>query len=1081
MGHKRKAKDKKHKNNVSRHPQHNDPIDTQSQQYSMSWRASKALSWTYNTLVGAGVYIGLSRIPGALASALPDLGNLNLKRTDHTASDLMRQATQISCDNGTQIDTWFPVSTVTATPIFRMVNGAMVTASIGPYTGSAYYRFIVNSFNQNNNPLLPANIPVDAGTWDAGNPFVIATESGPVFCYNTVTSTDQTYCVPYTDNLQPAGSIQNVAYWNSYSQRNPRGAPRKGGGFEVLWEDDYFGNPIYNGIFWKGFQSDNVTPINPQEVRVSTIANSNNINGQIIVNPDNSGTHFWQQKINNNYCIVKRSYNIARNFTDVAEVNLSNATLPNYDAVNVQPAQFSNGQGKLVYLASPTPGGKYNFYVQNITLYPNFQLVGKPVNITANQGITFNLNTAYSVMVTENNGLRISIAAPDTSLSYQALIMNVNPDNTLNGNITPIDPNSYSQTGSTIVDRGNGRFTVGYQGGTNVVFQTYSANPFMNTPNNVTINELANNQTVSLPGFFVEQTTYQQNQITATITVAPNIMALSTTASLPANAAVNYDTNTGTLTLTTSGSSCKTDMNNLLCKLQGYVQAYGRISGNMDITITDDSGQMYNTSIPVDVVTQNFIPTVRNAYLYIGQNNRSQLIFDIQTQDNVPANSLNVFLGNLNPSAATAELVNGTVTEQGITQYTLNENNQVWVQQLGGNNAPQFTVAVSSYDGQPSVPVNVNVFFFPTPQEIARQFTYYAKNTTDTTPIPITNINFEVINSNSPTTEQIWLVYYGSNPHGGIYRKGDFNNPITSFSQADADNVTNPVLFFIPDGSGQDPNFSVGFTDGYNTLPVLPVNIQYTVAPAPVPAPSTPQTQANNSNFLNTTSLALKIAGAFIGLVTAEKRYEDFIRHYINPFANFVKRTGWFYGQGFGYFSFESNSGAKFSDLIDKLETLVIVKRKKKNIETGIEEGEDIAVPIKGIINDELKNYNFFIRFIPFYTTKENETLKRIAAIFASELKDYKDVDEHFSIRLLCYLAFGGLPLKKDMLNLAENEANIRKIADNITQKLAEDTSKKTCCNVWSLCNGKSRNNMNRSSPRLEELIDMSRSQTLTK
>lgn len=970
--------------------------------YDINWHVTKTLSWTFNTLVGAGVYLGLSSIPTAVASALP-IANIRYQKTDKTASALMKRGGQQACQNTTQTTNWFSLGSVTATPYFSNVNGAMVTTAIGP-TGTAFPGMFVNSFNDDNNPLV-ANTQVDANTWTAGNNVVIPTQAGPVFCYNTVTATTQAFCVPYTDSLQAAGSIQNVAYWNSYSQKNPSGAARNGGGFEVVFESNTVnGNANNYQIFLKGYQADNVTPISVQEARVSTITNSNNINSGVIVNPDNSGTVYWQQRINNINQIVKRSYNASRVFIDPAEVTLSNTTLPNYDCVSPQIVALPNGQAKLVFIGASTVGGIYNLYVQDVNLSPNFQLIGAPVNITANQGITIS-SADYSVMPTANNGLRIVMSAFPPSGSLKAYIMDVKANNTLTSGISLIDPNTYAQRGMTIVDRGSGRYTIGYQCGSNVCHQTYNTKPFIIRPTNITINQQAYNQTITIPGIFVEQTTYQRNQLNVTLQVDPNILKIYTSATAPTNAAVNYDASTGILSLSTRGINCLTDMNNLLCDLKCDINAYERDSSHLILTVSDDSAlAAYSTSVPVAVTAQNFVPTLNNAYLYIGQGNSSRFILDISTEDNVPANSLNIFLNNLNPSAASVEYRNGTVTQQGINRYTLDKNNDVQVRHLGGNSAPQFQVSVSSYDGQQSQAINVNVFFFPKPQIIARQISYNAKSKDDRTPVVITDLNFENINSNSPTSAQIYTVIYDGNPHGGFYRKPDFDNRIEYFTQAEVDNTTHPIIYFIPDGSGEKPNIEIGFSDGYNTLPIVPIEFDYTVAPAVEPS------KANNQLVTGA-----DVIQYFIGLIVANKSAKmlaDFIRHRKNPFANFVRNAG-----NFGYNSFDTVSGHQFTTLVDKMVT---------------------THGITGEVKKNAMEYSFLSRYIPFYMTPQERKLIIFAKAYAEELAKHKEVDQFILARWF-YRFYWGFPLNAGILNQDSNTENVSNMVTTITKRLEGD------------------------------------------
>ena len=101
-------------------------------------------------------------------------------------------------------------------------------------------------------------------------------------------------------NLQAMDPVQfNVALFilAIISMGNVRGAARNGGGFEIVFQDNNLdGNATHFQMVWRGYEADNVTPINnAAEVRVSTVTNSNNINGQISVNADNSGAVTWQR------------------------------------------------------------------------------------------------------------------------------------------------------------------------------------------------------------------------------------------------------------------------------------------------------------------------------------------------------------------------------------------------------------------------------------------------------------------------------------------------------------------------------------------------------------------------------------------------------------------------------------------------------------------------------------------------------------------------------------------------------------------------------------------------------------------
>ncbi len=553
---------------------------TKPSQKSWGWHATQALDWAAKTIFGATVLTVISKIPGAVATALPNLSNLQYshQRTDARSSALMRRALPICNNASTQISQWFPGG---SQPFFATVNGSMVTAASGSISGSAYQRIGVNSFNVNNIPLLLNDLAVDANTWSADRPFIIATEGGPVFLYETVAAATQCYVVPYTNSLVAAGSIQTLPSSIFYNHRNPRGAALNGGGFCGTFEtNDIVGGTNYQ-IAIRFFGRDNFTPINPAETRVSTNGTTINKNSWVGVNPDNSGTVVWQEQIGTTNHIAFNSFNSTFAFSN--EGTATDNTLKSYDCVNPKLIQVPNGQWKLVFLGSPTVGtSTYNFYIQNVTLFPTFQLMGKPVNVTANQSVTFYQGADYGVMPTENNGLRIAVSTFPPASGLRAFVINVNSDNTINGGINAVDPNATTQSGMTITGFDDGSYTIGYQCNTNICYQTYSIKPNLNTPNTIPVNEAAIGQVINIPGFSVQQTTYSRGQLSVTLTISPSIMVLSTTTPTPPNATVTYDSNTGALTFVTNGvGNCQTDMNNLLCGLQGAVQAYERQSGNL--------------------------------------------------------------------------------------------------------------------------------------------------------------------------------------------------------------------------------------------------------------------------------------------------------------------------------------------------------------------------------------------------------------------------------------------------------------------------------------------------------------------
>jgi hypothetical protein len=969
-------------------------------------------------LMGMGaVYLLLLNAPMAAAQPV----SYSMKRNDKTASQLMKRGLQTSCNNTVQ--NWLSLGTVTGTPYFANDNGTLITTSVGP-TGTAYSGVIVNSFDTHDNP---ENNPtqVDANTFSVENNYVIPTPLGPLYCWDTITTVTQAYCVTYY-NGQPSSSIMSVPYYKSYDQRRVGGLVGPNDDYvRITYESNaYDGNINHFQIVKRNFNVNPFTPIDIVEVRVSTNINANNIRVTSCINPDNSGFDFWQRTLNGVNDIVMRGYN-GTGFFPAPEQTMTNTTLPHYDCLDPKAFCFPDGSAKISFYCAQNPGGRYDLFIQNLNIYPVFQFTPAPVNLTGNLGLTFT-NSDYAGITRPQNGVRFAISARQGGITgvLRAIMMDMNAGNTLDS-VSFIDPNLYPQFGMTIVDRGNNRTTIGYQGNGNALFQTFTESPFINTPSSVIVNEKANNQTVTITGCSVAQTTYPQTQITVTATVPANIMILSTTATLPAGASVNYDAATGTLTLTTSGTTARTDMDNLLCGMQGTVQAYERQSTSITITISDNSGlPTYITTLPVNVVTENFVPFLHSVSLNIGQNNRSHFIIDVTTQDLVPQNQIFMFITNTNPSAADID-VNGTIT-QNIAIFTMDQINMVYAEQLGGNNSPQFTASASSYNGTKSASIPVNVNFFPTPQLIIRQITYNAKNPSDRTPVPITNANFEVTDSNSPASEQVFLLTYNSDSHGAIYRKGDFSHPITTFTQADANNVTNPVLYFIPDGSGKDPSFMVSFSDGYNTLPAVPVSMQYTIAPAPV--------KITGSSWFSPARLIESII-VFVAGRQFAKMLADGLRHRNNKFANFVRNHG-----SFGYPSFDTNNGAKFAALIDKLATKALINQRMINRDSEKVVG-DMGVAVNGVIDQYLRDYNFFIRYIPFYETKEEKELKKIALVFSSVLKSHKDIDESRFIRLLMFIFLGGLPLKKDILDLEKSSANIDNMAGRITSALAGQDS----------------------------------------
>lgn len=985
-------------------------------------------------LAASSVFTILSNVPMVGARPVSNT-NYRVQRQEKNAAEVMRRGLQNACNNSVQ--TWFPLNSVTATPYFGMVNGRMIGTAVGP-TGTAYPGMFANSFDDSDNPEHN-NIRVDANTYDLEANFVIPTSFGPVFCYDTLTAVAQIYCAPYDNNLIPRMSLTKIAYFQGNSQRRAQGVVGPNNDYiRFTYESNaYDGVNTHFQAVKRDFTPDTFVAIDTPEILISTDATANNIYIRDLINPDNSGNFFWQRTINGKSDIVKRSYNGTGAFIDPSAVTVTNTTLPGYDCELPMVYSLPNGQAKLSAICAQKFAGRYDLFIQDLTVYPNFQLNGLPVNITGNLGWVIS-SSDYAGYATQNGGIRFAIAARPGSLSalYKGFTFETNPDNTINGNVFGFDPNSYAQYGMTIVKRSNTTYTIGYQGNSKVLLQTFHDRPFIGAGLNFTINELAYNQTVNLKGVFLGQTTYQPNQITVTITVSPSIMVIYTTSPLPANAASNYASDTGTLTLSVNGSTSTVDMANLLCGLAGDVQAYERQSGTMALSISDDSGfPTYNATVPIYIVTQNYTPFFNSApTLYVGQNNRSHFNLDIGTQDHAPLNQIHVFVTNPNPSAATVEYINATSTQQGVTQYTFDQNNQIWAQQLGGNNAPQFKIGLSSYNGQPSTPVDVNVYFFPTPQIITRQITYNAKKRSDRTPLAITNVNFNAIGSNSPEDQQIWTYYYKNN-YAQIYQSANLNVAITQCTQAQLNNVTNPVLEFIPDGSGKVPEIWTSFSDGYNTLPSVPVDIHFTVTPS-----------AGKNNYLTTVLYAviLRVAAALI---------QNYLCYRRNKFANFVRSEG-----NFGYFSFESVPGAKFANLVDTLASQVQIKDVVINKETGQVQGQEILVQISGKITSLLLHYaylqacfpNIFAKLCCQARVDDEKEIKRIAKAFAKELKKYRDVEENIVLRILHWLLLGGIPLKQEVEKWDKDNPNLKNMASEI-EKLINDpvTEKGSCLKIW--------------------------------
>ncbi len=430
-------------------------------------------------------------------------------------------------------------------------------------------------------------------------------------------------------------------------------------------------------------------------------------------------------------------------------------------------------------------------------------------------------------------------------------------------------------------------------------------------------------------------------------------------------------------------------------------------------------------SVFVNVTTTNYTPTINVASLFTGQGARVRFNLNITAPDGATADNIQIYINNLNPAAASVNQINpatGQIIQADITEFTLQQHltGQIVQDQSGVNQDPNFKVAVSSYNGPQSAWFDVSTRFFPTPNMITRQITYDATSANDQTPLPLSNQNFDTLSNNVPQAV-VYTLYYGNDPHAGIYRIGDFQNHITGFTQADADNATNPVLYFIPDGTGKKPDIWVSVSDGYNTLPKVPIDMVLNIAPDVKIKSSLP-------------AWAGYVPGGTIGFATLTYFGLDYRRHYLNSFANMIRHATSMGHSKLGYRLFDSTEGDKFCELIDALMT---------------------ASGMKGDIDFQMKQYNYFSyrAWVPYVEYPPEKKLKRMAKAFANILERHMVKGEICGLEL--YYSVKGHPINKALIKrdreekAKENQSNqIKLIGTAIANEYAriKDLPDEACC-----------------------------------
>lgn len=998
------------------------------QEVEQTQRASKPWSWHFTQmgqwlLASSSVLLGLSYLPMIVARPL---GGYSASRTDHTSSELMREARRLqACTNNTYAGVQLLASQGSQ---LQLINNGdnLIAAYIAP-TQTAYPGVYAQAFDVNNQALFPRK-QVDTGTWTKENPFLIKTETGVIVCWNTLTADRDVFCAPYTNEFQTNGTTQRVNYFSGYQQQNPRGRARYGGGFEVVFQSDGIdNNTTHYQMCLRGYQADNVTPIGTSgtgaELLASTVVNSMNINGQVINQKDNSGAVLWQRKLGGspNYQMVIRRYNnstSARAFIDIVEEVIS---LLGYDCVNAQVATIKDVNDdilgyKLAFLSSPIGNGYYTIYIVDIDA--DFNVIGSPLQVAPS--ITCGSGATFGMMPLEDGGVRIEMFTGVAGPGPQTVIIKLFSNNTEDGDPLYVDPKtSQSQLGPAITPRSNDRYTVGYQCDSGLCSQTYSAGPHINVPNNMTLPEPTSNQAVNFLGFSVEKVTYSRDSITVTISADSNIVsALDTNAVLPANANKTYSNSNGvsTLTITATGSDCEFVMNNLIGCLNGNVKAYQRDAFSLNATVTDSSGlPAYKASVPVYITTTDYTPTL-SSKLFIGQNSWGSFELNVTTVDDAPPDQITVYVTNLFPSAALVHRINettGAIVQADISQFTLLEHMQGKIKPKASDTGdiPGFQLSARAYNSPASTPLPTFVRYFETQQVLIHQINYVAKKDGDVSPLFMDDTNFLTQDKNIPPEQQTYKLIYGNNPIGTLARKDNCNVRITEYTQADVNARTE--ICFTP-GDGNDDIYM--YTDnGYTVTVPVPINYKHSVLQQTV--------DKNTGKSATSQSLTVvkAVGGTIVGLL-GTRWIANKTRDLKNCFANMVYKEG-----SLSYWNFVFTDGDAYQRVINKLVE-----------QAGLKDQVDTLV-------------GEYTSHWCFGGTAGSE-LSEIAKIFAKELKNYlvvgdsdwKEYCKHLPTHM--YYAVMGTPLQAALLDfeadendgLAKNAATISLLARKISDAYAQ-------------------------------------------